>query len=190
MKAPGPNHWTAREFPLIRFLPWLFFFTPHFLLQAFRNLAQAPVFHFRIVIFFSSSLIKSSEVAQSCPTLCDPMDCSLPGSSVHGISRQEYWSGLPFPSPGGLPNPGIEPGSPVGRCFYRLSHQGSHKVSMYLVSGFVIAFHLWPTAVLSSQCPQKEQVVMTLKKKRGKKKMMLVKTESVRNHGYRLNSKV
>ena len=49
-------------------------------------------------------------VAQSCPTLCDPMDCSLPGSSVHGeFSRQEYWSGLPHPPPGDLPNPGIEP---------------------------------------------------------------------------------
>ena len=31
-----------------------------------------------------------SEVAQSCPTPSDPMDCSLPGSSVHGFSRQEY----------------------------------------------------------------------------------------------------
>ena len=30
-----------------------------------------------------------------------------------GFSRQEYWSGLPFPSPGGLPNPGIKPGSPA-----------------------------------------------------------------------------
>ena len=39
-----------------------------------------------------------SEVAQSCPTLSDLMDCSLPGSSVHGISRQEYWSGVPLPS--------------------------------------------------------------------------------------------
>ena len=29
----------------------------------------------------------------------DPMDCSLPGSSVHGFSRQEYWSGVPLPSP-------------------------------------------------------------------------------------------
>ena len=29
---------------------------------------------------------------QSCPTFCDPMDCSPPGSSVHGFSRQEYWS--------------------------------------------------------------------------------------------------
>ena len=44
-----------------------------------------------------------------CLTLCDPMDCSLPGSSVHGISRQEYRSGLSFPTQGDLPNPGIEP---------------------------------------------------------------------------------
>ena len=40
-----------------------------------------------------------SEVAQSCLTLRNPMDCSLPGSSVHGVSRQEYWSGVPLPSP-------------------------------------------------------------------------------------------
>ena len=46
---------------------------------------------------------------QLCLTLL-PMDCSLPGSSVHGISRPEYWSGLPFPSPGDLPDPRIKPG--------------------------------------------------------------------------------
>ena len=40
-----------------------------------------------------------SEVAQLCPTLSDPMDCSLLGSSVHGFSGQEYWSGVPLPSP-------------------------------------------------------------------------------------------
>ena len=40
-----------------------------------------------------------SEVAQSYLTLSDPMDCSLPGSSVNGFSRQEYWSGVPLPSP-------------------------------------------------------------------------------------------
>ena len=45
---------------------------------------------------------------QSCPTLCDPMNHSLPGSSVHGILRQEYWGGLPCPPPGDLPDPGIE----------------------------------------------------------------------------------
>ena len=37
--------------------------------------------------------------------------CQAPLSM--GFSRQEYWSGLPFPSPGDLPNPGIEPGSPA-----------------------------------------------------------------------------
>ena len=45
------------------------------------------------------SPMHESEVAQSFPTLSDPMDCSLPVSSVHGFSRQEYWSGVPLPSP-------------------------------------------------------------------------------------------
>ena len=52
-------------------------------------------------------------VAQSHLTLCNPMDCSRLGSSVHGFSRKEYLSGLPFPSPGDLPDPGIEPGPPA-----------------------------------------------------------------------------
>ena len=46
---------------------------------------------------------------QPCLILCDPMDCSLLGSSAMGFSRQEYQSGLPVPSPEGLPNPGIKP---------------------------------------------------------------------------------
>ena len=52
-------------------------------------------------------------VAQLCPTLA----CQVPLSM--GFSRQEYWSGLPFPSPGDLPNPGIKPASPAlaGRFF-------------------------------------------------------------------------
>ena len=40
-----------------------------------------------------------SEVAQLCLTFSNPMDCSLPGSSIHGFSRQEYWSRVPLPSP-------------------------------------------------------------------------------------------
>ena len=40
---------------------------------------------------------------------CDPMDCSLPGSSVHGISQSRILEWLPFPPPGNLPNSGIEP---------------------------------------------------------------------------------
>ena len=50
---------------------------------------------------------------QSCTTLCETMDCSPPGSSSMRVSRKEYWSGLPFPSPGDLHDPGIEPTSPV-----------------------------------------------------------------------------
>ena len=50
-------------------------------------------------------------VTLSCLTLCHPMDCNSPGSSANGILRQEYWSGLPSPSPGDLPNLGIEPRS-------------------------------------------------------------------------------
>ena len=40
-----------------------------------------------------------SEVAQQCPTVSNPMDCNLPGSSIHGIFQAKYWSGVPLPSP-------------------------------------------------------------------------------------------
>ena len=51
--------------------------------------------------------------AQLCSPLGDAVDCRLPGSSVHEILQAKYWSGLPFPSPGDLPDPGIKPGSPA-----------------------------------------------------------------------------
>ena len=44
----------------------------------------------------------------SIASLCDLRNCSQPGSCVKEFSRQEYWSGLPFPAPGDLPDPGIE----------------------------------------------------------------------------------
>ena len=56
---------------------------------------------------------EGSEVAQSCPTLCDPMDCSPQAPPSMGFSKQEYWSGLLFPSLGDLPDLRIEPWSPV-----------------------------------------------------------------------------
>ena len=52
-------------------------------------------------------------VAQSCPTLCNPMGCSPPGPSVREIFQARNWSELPFSSPGDIPNPAIEPGSPA-----------------------------------------------------------------------------
>ena len=76
-------------------------------------------------------------VAQSCPTLCDPLDCSLPGSSVHGIFREEYWSGLQFPSPGDLPKPGIKPVSLMspalaGEFFTTASPGNPNSTSPYI----------------------------------------------------------
>ena len=51
--------------------------------------------------------------AQSCPALCDPMNCTRQVRLSMGFPRQEYWSGLPFPSPEDLPDAGITPSSPA-----------------------------------------------------------------------------
>ena len=55
----------------------------------------------------------NAKLLQSCLTLCDPVDCSLPGSSDHGIlqARILEWVAFPCPPPGDLPNPGIKPAS-------------------------------------------------------------------------------
>ena len=75
-----------------------------------------------------------SNVVQSCPTLSDPLDCSLPGSSIHGIFRQQYWSWVPLPSPGNLPDPEIKPKSLVWQAdSLPLSHQRSPILTFTLV---------------------------------------------------------
>ena len=51
------------------------------------------------------------KVAQLCPTLCNHMDCSLPGSSVHGILQAEILEWIAVSFSRGLPNPGIKPRS-------------------------------------------------------------------------------
>ena len=50
---------------------------------------------------------------KSYPTLVTLWTVAHQALLFRGFSRQEYWSGLPFPSPGDLPDPGIEPGSPA-----------------------------------------------------------------------------
>ena len=58
--------------------------------------------HLYLLTFCKLDILYSAAAAkwlQSCLTLCDPMDSTPPGSSVHGFSRQEYWSGLPLSSP-------------------------------------------------------------------------------------------
>ena len=49
------------------------------------------------------------------------MNCRPPGSSVHGISQLEYWSGLPFPFPGGLPDSRIHPATPLLKVWFLIT---------------------------------------------------------------------
>ena len=61
--------------------------------------------------------VMRAKLLQSCPTLCDPMDCVVCQAPLSmGFSRQEYWSGLPHPPPGDLLDPGIYP------CLFCLLH--------------------------------------------------------------------
>ena len=55
-------------------------------------------------------------VAKLCPILAIAWTVAHQAPLSMGFSRQEYWSGLPFPSPGDLPNPEIEPGSPASQA--------------------------------------------------------------------------
>ena len=88
----------------------------------------------RLRKFSISSLLRVfyTECSQlfSCPALCDPVDCKPTRLLCPpGFSRQEYQSGLPYPPPGDLPNPEMEPRSPKCRqILYQLNHQGSPKI--------------------------------------------------------------
>ena len=69
-------------------------------------------------------MVKKMMCAQLCPTLWEPMDCSLPGLLSREFSRQEYWSGLPFPFPCPMAK---KPPSNVGMQIQSLVRElGSH----------------------------------------------------------------
>ena len=76
-------------------------------------------------------------VAHSCPACCDPIDCPHQAPLSLGFSRQDYWSGLLFPSPWNLPNPGIELRSLHCRqTFSHLIHQESpmeHQITKAII---------------------------------------------------------
>ena len=63
--------------------------------------AEALTLSIRFLLKFMSGAAAAAAAVslQSCPTLCDPIDSSPPGLPSLGFSRQEHWSGLPFPSP-------------------------------------------------------------------------------------------
>ena len=94
------------------------------------NMGRGTYFHviiFHLYIFFDKVKVL---VARSCLTLCDPNDCSPQAPLSIEFSRQEYWSGLPFPSPGDLPNSGIETKSPALQADSLLSEPPEKPLSL------------------------------------------------------------
>ena len=86
-------------------------------------------------------LLCSAKSFHSCPILCDPMDCSLPGSPVDRILWQEYCNGLPCPPPGDAPKPGIEFASPTlaGRFFTTSTTWEAHiYIHMYIYTSIYL----------------------------------------------------
>ena len=64
-------------------------------------------------MFVKGIAVGGGLVAQLCPTFATPGTVACQGPLPMGFSRQDYWSGLPFPSPGDPSDPGIKPGSPA-----------------------------------------------------------------------------
>ena len=83
-----------------------------------------------------------SEVVESCPTLCDPMDCSLPGSSLHRIlqARVLEWAAISFS--GDLPDPGIKPRSPAFRAD-TLTSEPRASVCMYTIYKYAMCIYMY-----------------------------------------------
>ena len=95
-----------------------------------------PRFHLLSLVFtllFISALCACS-VTQLCPTLCDPMTIAHQAPLSMGFPRKEYWPGLLFPPPGTLPDPRIEPLSPVfpalASGFFTIEPLGKHLLSV------------------------------------------------------------
>ena len=84
-------------------------------------------------------------VVKSCPTLCNPMDCSPPGSSVRGILQARTLEWVPFPPPEDLPNPGIEPMSPsLASGFFTTEPSGKPIMVVHLSLIRVLASGIAP----------------------------------------------
>ena len=125
------------------------------------------------------------EVAQSCLTLSDPMDCRLPGSSIHGIFQarvlewgaiafsEEYRSGYHFLLQGIFPTQGSNLGLPHCRqILYHLSHQGSHSLIPKINVGSGIR-HTVDTRLHLMNCPR---IWMTVGKDRVVRKELCLKS--------------
>ena len=83
------------------------------------------------------------------PTLCDPVDCSLPGSSVHWILQARILEWVAISFSGYLPNPGIEPGPPVLQEDSILSEPpGNHITGRFINIYSCLLFPIWNQSVV------------------------------------------
>ena len=91
-------------------------------------------------------------VTQSCLTLCDPMDCSPPGSSVHGIlqARILEWVAIPFSRESSQSRDWIQVSCIAGRFFYNLSHHGSPQITLHPAYTVVTCLS-WSNSIRSSK---------------------------------------
>ena len=106
---------------------------------------------FKITV--NTSVCECCLFSQLYPILCDPMDCSPPGSAVHGDSPgKNSRVGLPWPPPRDLPNQGSNPRLPHCRqIVYHLSHQGSPWILEWVAYPFSRGFS-WPRNPISVSC--------------------------------------
>ena len=99
-----------------------------------------------LLSFFTNIISYRSEVAQLCPTLCDPMDCRLQGSSVHGIfqARVLQWVAISFSRRSSWPRDRTQVSRIAGRRFNPLSHQGNPRIPEWVAYPFFRGSS-WPT---------------------------------------------
>ena len=118
--------WVSLAAHMVKNLPYYC----HLLSSNYHCLQSCPTTHWYIL--FSMCPVKLLSRVRLFAT---PWTVAYQAPQSIEFSMQEYWSGLPFPSPGDLPNPGIEPRSPPGlphcrQTLYHLSHQGSPLFSI------------------------------------------------------------
>ena len=110
---------------------------------------------FRIASQLEVLFMHVCSVAQSYLTLSHSIDCTLPGSSVHGILQTRVLEWLPFPPAGDLPDPGIEPASPVSLAlvagFFTTEPTGKVLSAKHLLK-YIFFYLCIYLAVLSLSC--------------------------------------
>ena len=111
----------------------------------FAEVDHCTVVVYERVLFLTRCLLTClSEVKQLSRVrlFATPWPVAYQAPPSMGFSRQEYWSGLPFPSPGDLPDPGIEPGSPALWADALLSKPPGNQPSYHLVANYLNFFPL------------------------------------------------